>query len=105
MSILEGVLLEEIERLKRNIFGYEQMLLSLPRGSIFVRKMGKSSFAYRKRKENGVVVSVYLGNVNDESVRREIELSNEYKRIKNNHKIANLELQKLRKAIKVYEHQ
>ena len=81
------------------------MLLSLPRGSIFIRKIGESSFAYRKRKENGKVVSEYLGNINDEKAQQQIELSNDYKRIKNNLRVAQNELEKLRKAYKAYDRQ
>lgn len=103
MSVLEGILQEEIDRLERNIKSYEEMLQKLPRGSIFVRKMGNSYFVYRKRKENGKVVSEYLGNSLDESVQKQIELSNEYKRIKNNYRVAKSELAKLRKAYKSYD--
>lgn len=103
MSILKGVLQEEIVRLERNIKSYSEMLLSLPKGSIFIRKMGGSSFAYRKWKENGKVVSQYLGNINDANVQKQIELSNEYKRIKGNIRVAKQELLKLRKAYKIYE--
>ena len=102
MAVLEGVLKEERIRIERNIEAYNQMLLSLPRGSIFIRKMGNSSFAYRKRKENGKVISVYLGNINDPDVQEQIELSKDYKRIKNNIRIAKSELVKLNKVIKVY---
>lgn len=102
MSVLEGVLLEEINRLEKNILEYEKMLSSLPRGSIFIRQMGKSKFAYRKRKENGVVISEYLGSIDNDSVKKEIALSNDYKRISNNIRLSKLELSKLRKAYKVY---
>ena len=104
MAILQGVLLEEIERLEKNIFSYRKMLEKLPRGSIFIRKIGNSSYVYRKRKEDGKVVSVYLGNVNDESAKEEIKKSEDYKRIKDNIRIASKELEMLRKAYKVYEH-
>lgn len=103
MAVIEGVLFEEVERLDKNIKHYEKMLNDLPRGSIFIRKMGSSSFAYRKRKENGKVVSEYLGNVESNDVQKQIELSREYKRIKNNLRIANSELVKLRKALKAYD--
>ena len=103
MSVLQGVLLEEIQRLEKNIAHYNEMLKSLPRGSIFIRKMGNSSFVYRRKKEHGKVVSEYLGNSNSEEVKKQIELSQDYKRIKNNLRIANVELGKLRKAYKVYD--
>ena len=75
----------------------------MPRGSIFVRKMGKSSFVYRKRKENGVVISEYLGNFDDQEVKKQIELSEEYKRVKQNIRSARMELEKLKRAYKVYD--
>ena len=102
MSILEGVLIEESKRVERNISNYQNMLNSLPRGSIFIRKMGNSSFAYRKYKENGRVISIYLGNVKEAKVRQEIELSNDYKRIRKNIAVAKNELAKLRKVINFY---
>lgn len=103
MSVIEGVLLEEIDRLEKNILSYENSLNNLPRGTIFIRKMGNSFFAYRKRKEKQKVVSIYLGNINDEKVKKEIELSNEYKRIKNNIRLCSKELNKLKKAVKAYD--
>ena len=103
MSVLQGVLLEEIQRLENNISHYEEMLESLPRGSIYIRKMGNSSFAYRKRKENGKVISIYLGNSSGNNIEKEIEVANEYKRVKANLRIAKIELKKLRKAYKAYE--
>ena len=103
MAILEGVLKEEINRLAKNIANYESLLLSLPRGTIFVRKMGESFFAYRRRKENGKVISEYLGNIELEAVQNEIQLSKDYKRIKGNLRISKHELSRLQKAIKVYD--
>ena len=102
MSVLEGVLLEEINRLERNISSYRQILSNLPRGTIFIKKVGNTSYVYRKRKENGKVVSIYLGIIDDNNVKKEMERSNDYKRIKNNIRIANSELIKLKKAYKTY---
>lgn len=102
MSVIKGVLSEEIERLEKNILIYENKLSSLPRGTIFIIKVGNSSFVYRKRKENKKVISEYLGNIENEDVQKEIRLSNEYKRIKNNLRDCKLELSNLKKAYKVY---
>ena len=103
MAILYGVLLEEVERQERVVASYEEMLCSLPRGSLFIRKMGGSSFAYLKRREGEKVISIYLGNVNGEEVKKQIELSKEYKRISDNLKIAKKELKQLRKVLKAYD--
>ena len=103
MSVIKGVLKEEVERLERNIEKYESILSSLPHGSLFVRRIGSEKYAYLKRKENGKVISFYLGNIKNIEVQKQIELCKEYKRIKNNIRISNEELQKLKKAYKVYE--
>lgn len=103
MTVLEGVLREEVARLERNVSSYEIMLSSLPRGTVFIRKMGDSYFAYRKRKENGKVVSEYLGNIKTEETQEKIQKSKEYKRIKNNLKFAKQELSKLKRAVRVYD--
>lgn len=103
MSIVESVLREELERLANNIASYEKILASLPRGSIYIDKDGSSSFAYRKWKENGRIVSQYLGNVEKDEVKAQIKLSKDYKRIKGDLRLAKIEYEKLRKALKHYD--
>ncbi len=103
MSVLQNVLLEEIQRLEKNIKAYETMLSQLPRGTIFIKPIGNSSFVYRKRKEGKKVISEYLGNIRSNKVDKEIEASKEYKRIKNNLSIAKRELEKIRRAYKAYD--
>ncbi len=103
MSVLQGVLKEEIERLEKVIVHYNVMLQSLPRGSIFKRKIGNSFYVYRKRRENGVVVSEYLGKEDEENAKRQIELSKEYHRVKKNLRDSVIELSKLKRAYMVYE--
>lgn len=103
MLVIEGVLKEEVLRLESNIFAYERMLNELPRGTIFIRKIHNASFVYRKKKENGKVVSEYLGPFNSEKVKNEINKSEEYKRIKRNADSAKRELKMLQKAVKAYE--
>ena len=103
MSILENVLKEELERLEKNIASYEKMLENFPKGSIFIRKMYNQSFAYRKFKNNGKVISEYLGNIKNDNVIKEIEKSKEYRRLYNNLVVSKNEYEKLKKAVKVYD--
>lgn len=103
MSIIQGVLNEEIQRLEHIVQIYTDMLSKLPRGTIFIRKIKNGNFVYRKRKENKLVVSEYLGPLYKDEVQKEIERSKEYKRIYTNRQIATKELVKLKKAIKVYD--
>ena len=103
MSVVESVLREEAQRLRSNIEFYEDSLAKLPRGTIFIRKSTSGNYVYRKRKENGSVVCVYLGKESQENVKQEMALSEDYKRIHNNLLIAKKELRKLEKALKSYE--
>ena len=102
MTVLESVLIEEINRLEKNISVHESYLKQFPRGTIFIRQMGRSSFAYRKRKENGLVVTEYLGNVNNEEVKQQISLSVKYKKVKSDISFLKKELVKLKKAYRAY---
>ena len=103
MSVFEGVIREEIERLSKNILAYKKLLEELPKGSLFIRKDYNSYFVYRRKRQGNKIVSEYLGPLESYKVQEEINKSNEYKRIKNNIKIAEEELKELKKAIKVYD--
>ena len=103
MSVFEGVLREEIERLESNIFSYKQMLEKLPKGSIFIRKDYNSYFVYRKRREGKKIISEYLGPLDSLDAQDGINKYNEYRRIRNNIQLAQKELCELKKAIKIYD--
>ena len=103
MSVFEGVIREEIERLSKNILAYKELLKSLPRGSLFIRKDYNSYFVYRRKREGNKVVSEYLGPLESDKAQEEINKSNEYKRIKNNIRIAQEELAELKRAVKIYD--
>lgn len=103
MSILEGVLREELERLESNLLAFKEKLAMLPRGTIYISKVYNSSFVYRKRKENGKVVSEYIGPLNEDKSQVAIEQARDYKRLKKMISDGNKELAKLRKAIKAYD--
>ena len=105
MSVFEGVIREEIERVKSNIFSYKKMLEKLPKGSIFIQKKYHSYFVYRKHRENDKIISDYIGPLESLNAQAEIDKSNEYRRIKKNIKIAEEELNELEKAVKVYDRQ
>lgn len=103
MSVFEGVIREEIERLESNIFSYKKMLEKLPKGSIFIRKNYHSYFVYRRHREKDKIISDYLGPLESLNAQEEIDKSNEYRRIKKNIKIAYEELNELKRAAKVYD--
>ena len=103
MSVLKNVLIEEKERLEKNIVAYFDLLSKLPKGSIFVRHIGKHAFVYRNLRLKNHVRSIYLGKKGMPKVEEQILLRKEYMRIKSNLRLANEELKKLGKALKVYE--
>ena len=72
MSVFEGVIREEIERLESNIFSYKKMLEKLPKGSIFIRKNYHSYFVYRRHREKDKIISDYLGPL--ESLNAQVDI-------------------------------
>ena len=103
MSVLKNVLIEEKKRLEKNVLAYREILSGLPRGSIVVRHIGKNAFVYRNFRENKSIRSIYLGKKGLPKVEEQLLLRKEYMRIKKNLQLANKELRKLGKALKVYE--
>lgn len=103
MSILSNILIEEKERLEKNIHAYEEILSKLPKGSIVMRKIKNHFFVYRNVRLKDRVKSMYLGKIGSSVVEEQILLRNEYIRIKHNLQVANQEYKKLLKAIKLYE--
>ena len=103
MSVLEGVLREELARLSANISAYKEKLKNHPKGTIFIRKDYNSYFVYRKRREGSKILSEYIGPLESLRAQEEMDKSNEYRKIKKNIKIAKEELIELKKAVKVYD--
>jgi hypothetical protein len=103
MSVLRNVLIEEKERLEKNIHAYEEILSKLPKGSIVARKIRNHYFVYRNVRIGQRVKSIYLGIKGSVQVDEQILLRNEYLRIKKNLQLANEEFKKLSRALKVYE--
>ena len=61
MSILEGVLQEELQRLRANIDAYEEKLSALPKGYLYVQTKNGHAYCYRKWREGNKILSNYLG--------------------------------------------
>jgi hypothetical protein len=103
MSVLKNVLIEEKDRLEKNIHAYEEILSKLPKGSIVIRNIHNHYFVYRNIRLNHQVKSIYLGKKGSVKVDEQILLRKEYLRIKRNLQLANEEFKKLSRALKVYE--
>lgn len=75
--LINSIVKQEAERNEKMIRDYEDLIASLPRGSLIRRKNG---YYYLKYRENGKVCDKYIGK-NEELVselRRKIELRNHY---------------------------
>lgn len=104
MSILKSVLEEELQRNLKNQKSYEELLLKLPKGSIYISNRNGKEYMYRKKRIGNKIVNEYICSLsNVEKALEESGKSEEYVRIKNNIRIAKKEEKKLRKALKAYE--
>ncbi len=104
MNVLKGVLEEELKRNLRNQKSYREMLLKLPKGSIYISNRNGKEYMYRKNREADKIVNQYICALSNKIlVKEEREKSEDYARISNNLRISKKEEVKLRKALKAYE--
>lgn len=95
------------DQLKSNLDKQNELsilLETLPKGFAFIRKIGKQKYVYRKYKENGKVVSIYIGNYDDEETKNTIAKIKEYAKTRDKIKDLVKQETELRKALKPYEH-
>lgn len=104
MVTLEKKLRTQLASNLENQQKLSEQLGKLPKGFVFVRKIGKQKYVYRKYKENGKVISVYIGNYDDQSVKEEICKIKEYCKIRDKLKELKKIEEETRKALKPYEH-
>ena len=62
-SVIEGMLLEELERNRRIFKRYQEELDKLPKGSIIKRKKNEEIYCYLHYREANKVVSKYIGKM------------------------------------------
>ena len=77
MSVLNGVLHEEYDRINRVILRIEQELRDLPRGYISEKKISGKIYYYLQYREDGKLKSFYLKGEEIISYRRLINHRNE----------------------------
>lgn len=80
MSILKDVLSDEYERLKSLEEWYKQEILSLPKGSISLKKRRDREYLYINYRENNKVKSDYVGFAASEKA---VDTANKIKQRKN----------------------
>jgi len=104
MSILKGVLEEELARNLRNQKIYNEMLSNLPKGSIYISNRNGKQYIYRKYRIGKIIINEYICALsNSEKAEEEMQRSEDYSRIYRNLKLAKKEEYRLRKALKAYE--
>lgn len=77
MSVLDGVMREEHDRLGRIIAKVEQEINELPKGYISEKKINGKNYCYLQFRENGKVKSVYIKNDELDAYRNLITRRNE----------------------------
>lgn len=102
MSVLEGVLKEELERIQRNIASYESLLVSLPKGYLFEQRLKSKIYCYRKRREGDKIVSEYVGPIGSPEAKKAVEDYEQRKRIDKNLRMMRKEEARLVKALRHY---
>ena len=102
MSILKGVLKEELEREQKNIVAYQEMLSRYKKGYIFSQEINGKNYCYRKFREGNKIISEYIGLEGSNEAIKAREDYKERKRIESNLRKLKKEEQKLIKALKHY---
>ena len=80
-DLVRAVFQDELERNRRLVERYEKEMLSLPKGSVFKRKLGNQEYYYLNYREGTKVVSRFLGNVNQynlKELKSQLEKRKEY---------------------------
>ena len=102
MSVLEGVLKEELERIERNIASYESLLAALPKGYLCEQRLKSKVYCYRKRREGNKIISEYIGPIGSPDAKKAAVDYEQRKRIEKNLRILRKEEARLLKALRHY---
>ena len=84
MQTIEGILKEELKRLREATKSYRGEIEKLPRGSIQYKKINGVLYPYLAFRRSGKVVSQYLGRLSKEeleALKKDLELRGEYERL------------------------
>ncbi|MBQ8681140.1 MAG: hypothetical protein IJ530_15520 [Treponema sp.] len=100
-EVIKSVFIDELERNKRLVSRYTAELASLPKGSVFLRKIGNQQYYYLNFRDGKKVISKFLGKENSfdleglqKQIARRKELQQILKRLKTEQKELEKELKK-----------
>ena len=65
MSLLSIIVAEEKDRIKKMISGYEQELVTLPKGSLVAKKIKNKQYFYLQFRKGKKIISSYIGGKAD----------------------------------------
>lgn len=101
MNILDNVIYEEILKKEAELRMLKQTLQGLPKGCLFVRKTSSGNYVYRKWREEGKVLTEYLGKLDSNKTLIRLKEMNEYKVLETKIKKEAEEIKELKKAYKL----
>ena len=99
-EVLQAAFKDELERTQRLIARYEKEIESLPKGSVFRRKIGNQEYFYLNYRDGSKVISKFLGKTNVfnvEELQSQINKRKEYVQLVKKLKLEQKELQKVLK--------
>lgn len=101
MNILDDVLYKEIMEKEVALSQHIEQLRNLPKGSIFISKTSSGNYVYRKWRQEGKVLSEYLGSLESSETLSRIDKVNEYRVVKEQIKQEKKQLAELKKAYRL----
>ncbi len=99
-EVIKAVFQDELERNQRLVARYEKELESLPKGSVFKRKIGNHEYLYLNYRDGEKVISKFLGKMDEFNIQElqlQLDKRKEYKALL---KKLNIEQKELLKAMK-----
>lgn len=96
-EVLKAIFQDELERNQRLISRYKKELETLPKGSIFKRKIGNQEYVYLNYREGKNVISKFLGKAeefNSQELQLQLDKRKEYKKLLKKLKVEQKELLK-----------
>jgi len=91
MSIIKGILAEELERLEELSVFYKEKILEAPRGSISFKERGGKRYLYLARREDKKIIFEYVGkdvpevrDALDERMKQRKEYQEKLRQVKEN---------------------
>lgn len=103
MSILKGVLQEELERNLQKQSVFQEELKKYPKGSLCVMTVHGDKYLYRKYRKGNKIISKYIGLLDSDVAKQAYFQRDKYIQLKNDVRELKIEERKLRKVLKIYD--